>query len=423
MPHLARLFLVAAGLFAQPTATRPASPLTEAEALPVIAWQDAAEHLDHRCIVTGQIASTRKLERICFLNFDPSPEHRLAVVIRQENWERFPQSPEQLYRDKWVRVTGRIGEYRGKLEIVVSTPRQIEVLPGPPDAGVAASRPASQPASRPARDTIRIATYNVLNLFDAEDDPYRDDEGTRIKPRSELERLAATIRRLDADVLALQEVENRFYLERFVRVLLPDMGYRHVVHFEGNDNRGIDCAVLSRLPVGPVTSYRHLFFDGPEGRPMCFLRDLLRVRVEPSDAPPFEIFVVHLKSKGSGESSHPIRLAEARQVRAILDDLLRHDPRARFILCGDFNDEWNSPSLQALRGHGDAELKCYWTELPESNRITYNKAPYRSMIDFILCSPAMARTYVANSYTILPGDVESSGSDHNPVAATFRIRE
>lgn len=423
MPQLAPLFLIALGLLAQPTASRPASPLTEAEALPVVAWQDAGEYLDHRCVVVGQIASTRKLERICFLNFDPAPEHRLAVVIRQENWVHFPQSPDLLYRDKWVRVIGRIGEYRGKLEIVINGPNQIEVLPGPPEGGIAASRPASQPASRPARDTIRVATYNVLNLFDAEDDPYRDDEGTRTKPRSELERLAATIRRLDADVLALQEVENRFYLERFVRVLLPDMGYRHVVHFEGNDNRGIDCAVLSRLPVGPVTSYRHILFDGPGRRPMRFLRDLLRVRIEPPDAAPFDVFVVHLKSKGSGESSHPIRLAEAQQVRAIVDDLLSHDPRARFVLCGDFNDEWDSPSLLALRGGGDTELKCFWTELPDDNRITYNKAPYRSMIDFILCSPAMSRTYVANSYTILPGDVESCGSDHNPVVAVFRIRE
>ena len=62
-----------------------------------------------------------------------------------------------------------------------------------------------------------------VNLFDEFDDPYRSDEVMETKPRDELLKLAQRIRMLDADVLALQEVENREYLERFVRALLPDM--------------------------------------------------------------------------------------------------------------------------------------------------------------------------------------------------------
>ena len=45
-----------------------------------------------------------------------------------------------------------------------------------------------------------------------------------------------------ADVVALQEVENRFLLQEFVDTHLSDMGYQ-VVLVEGNDSRGIDCAL------------------------------------------------------------------------------------------------------------------------------------------------------------------------------------
>jgi exonuclease III len=67
-------------------------------------------------------------------------------------------------------------------------------------------------------------------------------------------------------------------------------------------------------------------------------------------------------------------------------------------------------------------LKSFADEVPEDQRITYNKEPYRSMIDFILCSPGMASRYVKGSFGIHTGTVESSGSDHNPISARFRIK-
>ena len=44
-------------------------------------------------------------------------------------------------------------------------------------------------------------------------------------------------------------IENRGDLQRLVTAMIPDLGYEHVVLLEGNDYRGIDVAVLSRLPV------------------------------------------------------------------------------------------------------------------------------------------------------------------------------
>lgn len=394
------------------------------EGLPTIDWKDADKWMNRDVLVCGKIEATRNIGRICFLNFDNAQDRRFTAVVREENYKNFPQPPETMYADKWVRIHGRITSYQGRAQVVLSSAAQVEILPGPIEikpVDPQAAKPA-RPARRATGDTVRIATFNVLNLFDDHDDPYREDEGTPAKPRDEMERLAKTIRTIDADVLALEEVENRDYLERFVRVMLPDMGYEQVVLFEGNDGRGIDCAVLSRLPVGPVTSHRHERFGGPDGKPMSFMRDLLEVRLEPADAPPFTMFVVHLKSKSGGDETEGVRVAEAARIREIVDARLAADPRARFVIGGDFNDTWDSKPLKILRGSASGELVSFFDEIPKDKRITYNKEPHRSMIDFLLCSPAMAKCYQKGTYRIEYGAVETSGSDHNPVVATFKLK-
>jgi endonuclease/exonuclease/phosphatase family metal-dependent hydrolase len=262
-----------------------------------------------------------------------------------------------------------------------------------------------------------VATLNVRNLFDAFDDPYTHDESTPEKPRRELEALAQTIRQLDADVLALQEVENRGVLERFLEVFLTNLGYRHVVLLEGNDMRGIDVAVVSRAPLGEVRSYAAVRFANGEQGTDRFQRDLLCVAVHPPQGDPFEVWVVHLKSKGGEGDTEPIRLAEAREIRRLVDQRLQSDPQAQFLICGDFNDEWSSRSLQTIVGEtGPGQLVSFFESIPADDRITFNQEPYRSMIDFLLYSPAMARRHVQGSYQIMLGELAASGTDHNPVS-------
>ena len=93
------------------------------------------------------------------------------------------------------------------------------------------------------------------------------------------------------------------------------------------------------------------------------------------------------------------------------------------IVCGDFNDEIGSPTLQTILGVGESKLASFFDDLPLAERITYNQEPHRSMIDFILASPAMAKLYEQGSYRIFPGSPTTTGSDHNAVVARFRIDE
>ena len=404
--------LLTAGAFADQPAIGPD------EGRPHVSWQDAGKIIGRTAFVHGQIREVLTKGRVTLLNFGPSsgPEG-FSVVVFQQFAANFSMPLREMYQGKLVRVRGGVSTYGGRPQIYVTTPDQIEFLQDLPSVPPLADHEVQ------LGDTITVATFNILNLFDDVDDPYRNDDSTPTKPRRELERVAQAIRDINADVLALQEVESRGYLERFLEVFLSDMGYSHVVHFESNDARGIDAALVSRVPVGPVTSYRHLEFPDASGSLRRFGRDLLGVRLEPERAAPFEVWVVHLKSNYDGRAyAEPIRVAEAKKIREILDDRLQRDPDAAIALCGDFNDTWDSNTLQTLVGNGPRALRCFAEEIPKADRITYNREPYRSMIDFILSSPALAKQYVPGSYAIRTGSVDSLGSDHNPVAARFRLR-
>ena len=415
--------------------------------LPEVSWEDAADHVGEECTVVGQVVMAKSIGSICFLNFHHDYRTHFTVVIKRESFDRFPEPPETMYADKHVKVTGKIIEYRGKPEIIVTGPDQIRIVneaviasvpvatqpaspvPAPrtpasqPAAGqTTRTPPAAQAAPRPFDGIVTVASYNVANLFDDHDDPYHRDEGTPPKPSDELEEVAATIRRVNADVIALQEVENRGYLEQFNQALLGDMGYEQVVLFEGNDQRGIDVAVLSRLPVGPVTSYRHVTYRNADGRAARFRRDLLRVRIEPPTGQSFDLFVVHLKSKRGGEPAAVVRLGEATAARKVLDGVLAENPEVCFALCGDPNDTFDSEVIGTLVGGGPTALQSFFSEVPEEQQITFNREPYRSMIDFMLCSPGLARHYQPGSFRVYPGTLENSGSDHNPISARFDLR-
>src|SRR5690606_27145730 len=100
-----------------------------------------------------------------------------------------------------------------------------------------------------AEGTVRLPTYNAENLFDAADDPAlsgRYEDAAETKPEHERRAIAETVRRIDAVVLALQEVESEEALRRFVDEHLSHSGYEHVISIDAGAERGIEQAVLSR---------------------------------------------------------------------------------------------------------------------------------------------------------------------------------
>lgn len=218
---------------------------------------------------------------------------------------------------------------------------------------------AAQIAAMPSES--RDITANYIFVDDADGDPVmrlRSFAGRLIQPKPERDqqRLAERLLAVDADVLAVQEAENRPALAEFATVFLRGR-WPHICLLEGNDDRFIDVGMLSKLPLGPVTSHRHAVHPDDPDR-LVFSRDLLAVDVLAPDrsAVLLRVFVTHLKSNYipwyvRGDARERLRLANqarrARQADTIAAIVARSDPALPWLVVGDFNAAPDDTSLTA----------------------------------------------------------------------------
>jgi len=94
----------------------------------VISWQDAAKYYGKYVVVEGIIVATHNSGKVCFLNFHPDYKRYFTAVIFASAFPHFTANPENYYYGKKVRVSGYIKEYKGKPEIILNDPSQIEIL-------------------------------------------------------------------------------------------------------------------------------------------------------------------------------------------------------------------------------------------------------------------------------------------------------
>lgn len=94
----------------------------------VIPWTEAARYLERKAAVEGTVVATHNSGRACFLNFDQNWRGKFHCVIFASAFPDFPPAPEEHYRGKRVRVTGKIKEHNGAPQIVLERPAQIEIL-------------------------------------------------------------------------------------------------------------------------------------------------------------------------------------------------------------------------------------------------------------------------------------------------------
>ena len=283
--------------------------------------------------------------------------------------------------------------------------------------------------------TVRVASYNILNFFDQKDDPTLqgdyDDFGDNPGPSSSerCEELASVIRAIDADVLALEEVESEEALAWFRDNYLSDMGYEYIASRDVGYYRGIEQSLLSRFPITEVKTWPNAnlirvkrtgggWDDIPEGtREIRFQRSPLCATVRTPDGYELTLFVVH--HKAGYNRWH--REAEALQIMAYVADMSQRDPDRNIIILGDFNAQPWDRSMQVYFRGGMVDAMTLRSHNPEHDDASPVRQTHTSgrVIDFILLNHAALGEMVNGSGFVLGTSAEEYDWKKNPIPAGY----
>ncbi|HVQ44170.1 MAG TPA: endonuclease/exonuclease/phosphatase family protein [Candidatus Saccharimonadia bacterium] len=323
---------------------------------------------------------------------------------------------------------------------------------------------------------LKIGTFNLNNLFSRFNFEFRTEvpdlkegsvefkkvqklvsgmneasveyEGVALKRKDPAARQAVVrrIEEMDLDILAVQEVEDIETLRFFVNHELDTKGmYPHLILVEGNDPRLIDLAVLSKYPIGAVTTWQHATHpDSPGER--VFSRDLLQVEVlsKNRDKRLCTIFNNHLKShfvrfpEDQTEGAKKANRRRQQQAEVMAKIIAKEmDSDDRFVVVGDMNDPVDSEFLKPFT-HSPRVKLINGLEHPTETRPTpessspppgpawthrfkeSGKPAHYELFDQIWLSAALAKDQTGafiDRRTKLGGD----GSDHDPAWVEIAI--
>lgn len=214
-----------------------------------------------------------------------------------------------------------------------------------------------------AQQRYGVMFYNVENLFDTINDagvadedmlPKADRAWTEERYQWKLNGVARVIADLsDEDgfpaIVALAEVENRRVLDDLVTQKEIESARYYVCHYDSPDERGIDVAMLFRPDV--------FVYEGScavkanvESAPNLQTRDYLLVWGEMGGSDVM-FCVVHFPSRiGGVKQTEHLRIGCAKQVREMVDSMMRANPDRRVVVLGDMNDNPNNRSIRKVLG-------------------------------------------------------------------------
>jgi len=281
---------------------------------------------------------------------------------------------------------------------------------------------------------FRVGTYNLNNYSD-------DSLGPRpIKTEAAKAKIRESIRALNADVLAVQEVASQRAFEE-LRFSLRSEGlhYPHAELLFAWDTN-IHVGILSRFPVTACrrhTNDTYLLM----GRRFHVERGFLEAEVQVAPNDRVTLITAHLKSRRQVVEADQadMRLREATILRERVDAILNSNPRAKLIVLGDLNDTKDSLPVRAIIGryrnqlvdlrpaerNGDNQpppnprwdpLWITWTHF-------YGKEDTYSRIDYILVSEALAKRVQRQGTYVLALPNWGVASDHRPIVAAFAAAE
>lgn len=252
---------------------------------------------------------------------------------------------------------------------------------------------------------------------------------------------ARVLREVNADVCCLIEVESRPVLRHFCVSRLPRVDgsfdeYKYHMLLDGNDNRGIDVALASRIPIGGI--WTHIYdrdADGP-----IFSRDCLELELLHPSGNTIWMLLNHLKSKGYGTqaANDAKRLRQAERIAEILttDYDLAKD---MVIVAGDMNETPDGGTIDPLLDLPNLHDVLEQSLPDPKDRWTYIYNRRGNQIDHLLVSTPLRERLVTSGIerrgmfgvdtftngAIIPFDTirkhTDAASDHGAVWAEFNL--
>ncbi len=239
---------------------------------------------------------------------------------------------------------------------------------------------------------LRVVTSNIRH-------------GRGMDNEVDLERIAARLNSLDADVIALQEVDLAVTRSGSVNqaaslgarlAMRPAFGAFMTLEPDAGIGRGrYGCAILSRHPIVATRSLR--LPDGNEPRVA------LEVDIRLPDDTVVTIINVHF----DWVDDDRFRFAQTERVVARIRELIASGRQG--VLLGDFNDGPTSRTIALVREVASEATK------PAGASATYPAPEPTQEIDYVFAWPLDA--WVAEDVRVVD---ERVASDHRPVAATLR---
>ena len=248
---------------------------------------------------------------------------------------------------------------------------------------------------------LKIATYNVENLFDLTNPKYRYDE---YKPNGKslwnqkhykikLQNIAKVIKDIDADIIALQEIGSLQSLKDLKKEIKRQGLYYQYFSIANSKPTAIKVAILSKVPfvyskdlhVSSSFKYRNILET--------------KVRINSQE---LYIFTNHWKAKSGPES---MRIVSAKRLRKRIMEI-GHEKN--MILLGDFNSDYEEYiKFKRKRKHNDTHGKTginhilrtidkgddnfynLWYDAPLEKRYSYIYKRKKEALDNIIVSPSL----------------------------------
>ncbi|QOG13200.1 endonuclease/exonuclease/phosphatase family protein [Arcobacter sp. FWKO B] len=177
---------------------------------------------------------------------------------------------------------------------------------------------------------FKVASYNIENLFDLNYDGTEYNEFIPNKTNwnqetldIKIKNISKAINDLDADILAIQEIESIKALE----LLLSNLKQYKYYTFIKNQKSAVGVAVISKYEI---TNTQAIDIDTKNN----YSRPILEADIK-IDNKNLKIFVNHWRSKSASESS---RIPYA---KALYNRLIALPKNTNYILLGDFNSNYD----------------------------------------------------------------------------------